>query len=148
MKPLPALALFLGLVVAGCGLMPLANPPDTRVEVGPWVAFGRGEAASSPELADFVAARNIALRAMADQAGLGLTESTDGELVTGLLRIDDQGGGRIFQATGPDDPIDAWVLTFRAPGPDDGGPTEALVVVAAETGKVLMVHSEPLQDSD
>lgn len=132
--------------MAGCGLLPAPEQPANRVEVGPWVAFARAAAEPSTELAAFLEARGVALRAIAVQRGLMLTEPTDAVLVPGLLRIDDAGGARVYSVAGVPEPPDAWVLTFRVPAADGGLPIEALVVVDVASREVLLVHTESRGD--
>lgn len=140
--PGPAALVLAAAATAACGLLPAPEQPANRVVVGPWVAFARAQPDPSPELAAFLEARGVALRALADHRALMLTEPTDAALVPALLRIDDVGGARVYAVSGVPEPPDAWVLTFRAPAAEGGSPTEALVVVDAESGEVLLVHAE------
>jgi hypothetical protein len=143
----PALSACLVLaagLVAACTILPTPEVPDARTEVGPWVAFSREAPNAEPDIGAYLRVRGIALGALHRHHAVTLSEPTDSALIPGLLRVEDQGGASVYRVTSAPEPPDAWVLSFRVPPASDGGaPVEALVVVEASSGDVLMVHAEP-----
>ncbi len=127
--------------LAGCGRAGLPVATDERV-IGPFVAVtlpGGAEPAMNRD-----EAAGIARDQLVDEFGDQGLVAADAWYVPALLTLRDA-GGRAVLSMQPDDPIHAWIVTFRGPPAPGAGRAFAWVVVADETGKVLgrSVEVEP-----